>query len=199
MEQLIATLHAIRQMSPALEALLRRMVCPMTYKKGDVIHKIGKICSQIFFIETGLVRSFYYDENGKAITDWFMKEGDFCIAVLSYFRQQPSLETHIALEDCVCWGITWAENEAIYEEYPEFNWHGRVITREYYCRGEERRQDVKLKDPLVAFELLMQKSPELLQRVPKKLLASYIGVSERTFDDLPGRYRHKQLLAAKRR
>ena len=199
MEQLIATLHAIRRMSPALEAHLRRTIRPMFFKKGDIIHSIGEVCSHIFFIESGLIRSFYYDEKGKAITDWFMKELDFCIAVLSFFRQQPSLETHVALEDCVCWGITWAENEAIYEEYPEFNWHGRVITREYYCRGEERRQDVKLRDPLIAYELLITKSPELLQRVPKYLLASYIGVSERTFDDLPGKYRDKQKLEAKRR
>ncbi len=58
---------------------------------------------------------------------------------------------------------------------------------------------MKLKDPVIAYELLMKKSPDLLLRVPKKLLASYIGVSERTFDDLPGKYRDKQKLEAKRR
>src|ERR1700722_9006585 len=127
MEQLIAMLNAITPMSPALEAYLTQILELSVYRKGETILAAGQICGRIFFIEKGMVRSHYIVDNVE-VSHWFMKEGAVCIAVLSFLRQIPSFEMHVAYEACRCWGISKAQLEHIYVKFPEFNVHGRIIT-----------------------------------------------------------------------
>jgi CRP-like cAMP-binding protein len=181
MEQLIALLKMIAPMSAELEAYLRTIIRKQTYKKGDIILPLGSVCDHIFYIESGLVRS-YHRHDGKEISLWFMKERDVCIAVLSFFRQIAAMEEHVALEDCVCWGISYAELEAAYALFPAFRHQGQLLTQEYYCRSEERAIATKLKTALERYEELMAKDPDLILRVPNIYLASYIGISESTLE-----------------
>jgi hypothetical protein len=95
---------------------------------------------------------------------------------------------HVALEDCVCWGITHAELQETYKLFPEFRLHGQLITEEYYCRSEELREDINLMSALERYAILMEKNPELVRRVPKKHLASYLGVKDRTLSDIKKAY-----------
>ncbi|HVU97986.1 MAG TPA: Crp/Fnr family transcriptional regulator [Puia sp.] len=191
MEQLITLLKMIAPMSAALEAHLRSIIRKHEYKKGDTILPLGSVCDQIFFIESGLVRSFHRHK-GKEISIWFMKQGDVCIAVLSFFRRIAAMEAHVALEDCVCWGISHAELHATYALFPEFREHGRLLTQEYYCRSEERALDTKLKSALERYQALMDKDPDLILRVPNRYLASYIGMAERTLTKKKNEYLNKK-------
>lgn len=191
MEQLIAMLNAIAPMSAALEAYLKQILDPWIYRKGEIILGAGQICDRIFFIEKGMVRSHYITEKGE-VTHWIMKEGDICTAVLSFLRQIPSFETHIAYEACRCWGVTKAQLEHLYFKYPEFNLHGRIVTGEYHCQNEERLRDLRLQPKEAKYEKLMQYYPELARRVKQKHLASLLGVSKRTFDNMRSDYLARQ-------
>lgn len=101
MEALFALLNAIAQMSPELEAHLRSILQHTYFKEGDFILRTDKINRSIYFIESGLVR-IYHDLSGKEVTTWFLVERDIFISVRSFFRQLPSREDIVALEDC-CW------------------------------------------------------------------------------------------------
>lgn len=191
MEQLITLLKMIAPMSAALEAHLRKIIQKSTYKKGDIILPLGAVCDQIFFIESGLVRS-YHRHKGKEISIWFMKEGDVCIAVLSFFRRLPAMEEHVAEEDCVCWWISHADLHNTYALFPEFRKHGQFLTEEYYCRSEERAIDIKLKSAWERYDALMEKDPDLVLRVPNIHLASYIGIAERTLNKKKSEYLNKK-------
>ena len=187
MEQLLQLLTCFGPMSPELIDRLRRIIKKAHFTKGAIILPEGMIASHIYFIESGLVRS-YYILDGKEVSNWFMKEGDIFISVLSFLRQIPSVDTHIALEDCLCWGISYAELEETYELHPEFNKHGRLISNEYYCRSEERHIALKRQEPERKYELLMEKDPDLVLRVRNKDMASFLDVSPRSYDDMRSAY-----------
>jgi len=187
MDKLLQLLAFFAPMSPALQAHLRSIVKLRRFKQGDIILDAGTIASHIYYIESGLVRSYYLLEE-KEVSNWFMKEGDIFISVLSFFRQIPSVDIHIALEDCVCWGISYDELEETYRLFPEFNTHGRLIKMEYYCRSEELRMFLKRQTPERKYELLMEKDPQLILRVNNDHLASYLDVSPRTYSDIRKAY-----------
>lgn len=190
MHQLLQFLNHTASMSPALTERLYRIIRQVKFKKGDVLLQEGQIASHIYYIEWGLIRS-YYILNGKEVSNWFMKEGDIFISVLSFFRQIPSVDIHIALEDCVCWGISHAELEETYALHPEFNKHGRLISNEYYCRSEERHLSLKRQTPERKYELMMEKDPDLILRVTNKHMASFLNVSRRAYDDMRSEYAEK--------
>jgi CRP-like cAMP-binding protein len=187
MEQLIAILKLFGPMSAGLEAHLRKIIRKTTYKKGDIILPMGDICDQIFFIESGIVRSFWLKE-GKEMSKWFMFPGDIVIAVISWHRRTPSNEQHVALDDCVCWGLSYAEIEQTYDDYREFDRHGRRIEGEYYSRLQEHMDDINNMSALERYTILMDKNPELVSLIPYKYLNSYLGVKTRTLTKIKKQY-----------
>lgn len=135
MEDLINFLNSIRPMSAELEAYLRSILTQRFVRKKEIIIKEGQISRNIYFIKTGLVQGYEWKKDRLATT-WIMKEGDVINSPISFFRQIPTGESIVPLEDCELWGITYQELQTAYERYPEFNVHGRLLTEEYYIRNK---------------------------------------------------------------
>ena len=197
MEALIQLLLSIAPMSEGLLAHLRTIIKKTEYKKGEFILREGDVCNSIFYIRRGLVRSFYRLK-GKEVTNWFMKEGDICISVLSFLRRVASADSIMALEILECWGITHGELEEIYRLFPEFNVHGRIITGEYYCRSEERNIANKRQEKEDKYDQLMAKDADLVGRVNHTHMASFLDVSDRTYRDIRKGYQARKRLELKR-
>ena len=47
--------------------VLESILVPMKFSKGEMILNEGEICRNIYYIEKGLIRQFYF-KNGKQIT-----------------------------------------------------------------------------------------------------------------------------------
>jgi CRP/FNR family transcriptional regulator, anaerobic regulatory protein len=191
MEELLQLMQSIAPLSPGLLDHLRSIIKRTSYKKGAIILLEGDICNSIFYIKWGLVRS-YYRLNRKEVSNWFMKETDICISVLSFLRRVASSDAIMALEDCELWGITHKELEETYRLFPEFNVHGRIITAEYYCRSEERHMALKRQPPEDKYEQMMERDPDLVQRVSNKHMSSFLDVGDRTYNLIKKAYHKKK-------
>lgn len=180
MEQLIILLNAIAKMSPELEAYIRKILILKKFTKEDFLVREGQISNYILFLEAGLVRIFNLDDN-KEVTTWLLKEGSIFMSVASFFLQMPSFENIVALEDCVCWGISFHQLEDILLRFPEFEKHHGRILRNYYAYSEMRKFKLLGQSSLQRYITLEKEEPELLQRVPIHILATYLRMSETTF------------------
>ena len=76
------------------------------YKKGEIISKEGQICKQLYFIESGLVKQYYYHNDRLFILRFFSENNIFTV-LDSFINQIPADFLTIALED----------SELIYIEY----------------------------------------------------------------------------------
>ena len=157
-----------------------------TFKKGTYLLKKGHISRHIFFIEKGLVRC-YYTEDNKDISAWFMKEGDIAISVNSFFDQIISTESIQALEETAVYYLTYNELEDIYQRFVSFNINGRKLITSYYQKSERRAMSIRSLKAKKRYEYLLKNEPDILQRVPRKFLASYIGISEVTLSNIHSR------------
>ena len=183
MEALIQLLLSIEPMSPALIAHLRSIITLIEYKKGEIILQEGDICNRIAYIESGMVRSFYY-LNRKEVSNWFMKEKDIIISVLSFHGRTPSEDIHIALVPCRCWGITFDQLEETFRLFPEFERHGRLLEAIYYCRSEQRHMMLKRQKPMRKYEILLEEFPNIQQYATNKQVASYLNMSLSTLNNV---------------
>ena len=154
--------------------------------KNTVILKEGQTCRNIFFIEKGLVRSFYMKDDSE-VSSWFMKEGDIIISVKSFYTQKPAEEYLQTIEDCILYGISYQDLSFVYHNFMEFNFIGRVLTEKYYMKSEERLYTIRKQKGKKRYEIFREQEPDLLQRIPSKYIASYLGLSIETLS----RLRHK--------
>jgi CRP-like cAMP-binding protein len=189
MEPLLKSLNGIAPLADATDLRLRSIIKRLDFQKSEAILQVGEVCDQILFIESGLIRSSYLNENGEEVSNWFMAEGDFCISVLSFLRRIPSFETHVALEDCRCWGISYDELYETYRLCTDFIFHGLIITSEYYCRAEERAKWFRMQPKGARYALFMEHFPNLANRMTNLQLASFLGVRNRTLYDMRRDYK----------
>jgi CRP-like cAMP-binding protein len=166
-------------MSPALERHLNMILVTKGIPKKEVLLKRGQVCEYVYFIEEGMLHSFY-EKNEEKITSWFMKENDVIISAKSFYMQIPSVECIVALENTIVHGITFTQLQEIYMNYPEFNVVGRVLTTKYYLQSEERLYTLRKERARDRYLSLLDNQPDIFHRAPLKYIASYLGISMET-------------------
>jgi CRP-like cAMP-binding protein len=191
MKQLFILFDSIKKMSPELIAHLRSILQHVHFKKGDYILKKGRICHNIYFIESGLIRIFR-DLGDREVTTFFLCENDIFISVKSFFRQVPSNENIIAEEDCTCLYISHEQLVETCRLFPEFFEHRIWITEEYYCRSMDRHEDIQYKSAEERYAQFAEQRPDLLQRVPLNLIPSYLDVAMSTVHLIRSQYGNRR-------
>lgn len=141
----------------------------------------GETCRRIYYIESGLLRTYYLDEQGHQHTTWLLAAGELIISVHSFFSQQPAQEYLQALRPSKLRSLSWHQLQSYYADFPQGNLIGRILTEKYYIRSEERTLSMRTLSPRKRFELLLEKQPDIEQLTTTSILASYLGISRENF------------------
>ncbi|MGI4874490.1 MAG: Crp/Fnr family transcriptional regulator [Janthinobacterium lividum] len=186
MSSFLQILETLRPLSAGLRAALagavQREALPARYQ----LLQPGQVARRVYFVEAGLVRGYALHE-GREVSSWFMREGDFVISVVSFFTQTPSTEYLELLEDSVVHAISHDDLHRLYREFPEFNLFGRVLTERYYVQSEQRAYQLRALPAAERYATLLREFPQVFQRVAGKHIASYLGVAAETLSRLRGR------------
>jgi len=185
MEDLLDFLNGIYPFPPGLKDELTPMIKSLRLSEKEYLLRAGEVCKNIYFIRKGLLRCYYLKET-KEVSAWFLKEVDTIVSVESFYDQLPSYEFIQALEDCELFYISFDELEEIYGKYLEFNVIGRKLTTHYLKMWTRQLRYLRSMSALERYKELLAKEPELLLRVPLKLLASYLDMEPETLSRMRG-------------
>jgi CRP-like cAMP-binding protein len=145
----------------------------------QLLHPEGKPCMEIYFIEKGVARTFYY-RDGKDITYWIAAENEFIGAMASFFSGTPSNKSVETLEDSVLWAFNYHKLESLYSASREFERMGRLFACYGITLMEKRFDDFHFLSAKQKYEHLIQKHPRIVQRVSLGIVASYLGITQET-------------------
>jgi len=185
MDQLIAFLNSIHELTPDTIEYLFKNLKRIEIPKKHLILTQGHICRNIYFVKEGLLRC-YYEKDGKEVSSWFMQEGDVIVSVVSFFNQIASAENIQTLEDSILYYIDYDELHFLYNNFPEFNFVGRILTEKYYQLSEQRLYSIRMQRAHDRYHLLLEQFPQFILRVPSKYIASYLGITEETLSRIRG-------------
>jgi CRP/FNR family transcriptional regulator, anaerobic regulatory protein len=172
--------------APAAEELLsksRQDDLPKHY----LLHKEGKVCEHLYFIEKGLVRWYHINKDGKDITDSFGVENSFITAFDSFFQRKPSRYFIEILEDSVVYSMTYADLENSFENFPEIERVGRLILIQILEQTLDKNAALQFNNAHERYEFITQKHPDLLQRASLGHIASYLGITQETLSRIRGK------------
>jgi CRP-like cAMP-binding protein len=169
----------IYPVSPEAQAFLNEKSYPGHLNKGELLVTAGSICSHIYLIRKGILRS-YVKEGPKEITTWISAEQDLVTAVTCFGLQQPARENIQALEDCELSALSLEDLQYLYDHFPEANIIGRKILEKYYRDAEERAFIARLMEATSKYKHFIVTKSDLLNRIPLKFIASYLGMTLET-------------------
>ncbi|TNE81790.1 MAG: Crp/Fnr family transcriptional regulator [Bacteroidetes bacterium] len=180
MNFLLGGLDGLDQASKAeLMADLMRISQRKNFAKHELLHQEGKVCKQLFYVESGLVRAFYY-RDGEEITAHFAPEHTMLTAIDSVIQNKASRYSLEVLEDSSILSISYPDLKEILLQKPQYEKVLRMYLERIYIDLAERIEDVLFHTAKERYAKLMKDRPSLLQRVQLKHIASYLGITQET-------------------
>ncbi|MCF6348511.1 MAG: Crp/Fnr family transcriptional regulator [Flavobacteriaceae bacterium] len=152
---------------------------PLRLNKGDYFVKTGEISKYLAFIIKGCMYCSY-NKDGIEVVDEFSFEKDFIADYGNMLKSQPSDKDIKCLEDCELMVISFEDLKKIYDLGQTFEKIGRIITESLFLNWHDKSKSLLLDDAQERYLKLIKNKPNLQQRVPQYLIASYLGVSPET-------------------
>lgn len=148
-----------------------------TFKKNEIISPTGKIPQEIYFINEGLIRVLIIDQNGTEHTIHFALENQFIADYSCFIQGQPSSYTLEALESTKVVILPRSAVEWGYANLKEGQKLGRLIAEYYFIYQDHRIKNQYIRSPKERYDLINQVFPNIQNRAPQHMIASYLGIS----------------------
>ncbi|MEM0940532.1 MAG: Crp/Fnr family transcriptional regulator [Bacteroidota bacterium] len=146
-------------------------------KRRSFIVQPGFVCKHQSHVVSGALRSYFITRDGNehtiaiAIDDWWIS--DF----YSYTSQTPAYLYVEALEDSVIQQIAYENVERICDLYPRFERFFRIVAQKAFAFSQRRALSNIGKSAEERYIEYTEMYPQILQRVPQYVLASYLGMT----------------------
>ncbi|MES2478763.1 MAG: cyclic nucleotide-binding domain-containing protein [Bacteroidota bacterium] len=158
-------------------------------KKGTILLKEGQNSKESYFVLKGCIRT-YYVLDGEEKTTAFYTEMDV-LTPHCVISKTPSEYYVNCLEDSII-TISNSDMEAeVNSKFPKFETICRVLSEELLAKQQINFDEFKLSSPEQRYLNLLQKRPDLIQRVPQHQLASFLGIKPQSLSRLRARILEK--------
>jgi CRP-like cAMP-binding protein len=157
------------------------------YKAKSVLLNAGEICKYSYFVNSGILRSFNINDNIVEHVLQFACEGWWIGDMYSLLSQKPGNLFIEVNEDAEVVILSKTNQEILYQEIPKLERFFRILTENSLVAHQERLMDNLSLSAEERFEKFCNKYPTLIQKVPQKQIASYIGVTPEFFSKMRAR------------
>lgn len=159
---------------------------PYACKRKTIMTAAGETERYLYFVLEGVQRAFYIGDSKQEATIVFMYAPSFSGVADSFLTQTPSqffLETLTASRFL---RTTYKQIDDLMEQYPDIRKMVLQLTA-FILKGVLARQiEMQCFSAEEKFRALLKRSPHVLQIIPHKYLASYLGLDPTTFSKLMG-------------
>lgn len=187
MEAFFKEISKFASLGETAKEALSGILVPFHFAKGQIVLKPHSVCNHVYFVESGLLRTFY-EKEGKDVSDWLSPENTFSCSILSFINRIPDRRGIEALEDTAAWGIQYHQLNGLYDAYHDIERLGRMLYGWGVTLVQQRFDALHFSTALERYRTLMDTSPSLIRRTPLHMIASYLGVTQETLSRIRSQY-----------
>jgi CRP-like cAMP-binding protein len=162
---------------------------PFSCKRKTVLTSAGNVERHLYFVLEGVQRSFYMGKENTESTIVFTYPYSFSGIADSFLTQTPSIYFFETLTSSSFLRTTYQQVEELMNDFPNIQ---AVILKatSFALKGVlERIVELQCFTAEEKFRQLLKRSPHVLNLIPHKYLASYLGIDASTFSKLLGSVR----------
>ena len=144
--------------------------------KNTIVLKSGAVENHLSFITKGIVR-YYVPREELDLTFGFLFENEFVTGFDSFLTQTPSQYQIETLTETILWQISHQDLQEAYDKTTSGNTIGRKMAENMFLIKSKRELSLLSKSAEERYLDLFSNRPKLIQQIPLKYIASYIGVT----------------------
>lgn len=157
---------------------------PITAKKDELLIRYGTVHQRTFFVLKGCLRICFINDAGQEATRYFAFENQFATALVSFITGDPSQEFIQAIEDCELLWIGQKDFYALLDIVPAWEKFYRSYLEKAYVNNTNRLRSMTTLDAADRYRQLLAQNPQVVQRLPNRIVASYLNISQETLSRL---------------
>ncbi|AYQ34359.1 Crp/Fnr family transcriptional regulator [Runella sp. SP2] len=176
----ITYLEAFIPLSVEAKTALSGVLKVRQYAKREYIVPLNGVNDLISFVVKGCVREYYLNEQTEEVVVWFGLEKDIAVSLPSFISQKPSHTAIQAIEPTKVIQVSREDLYQLYDQFHEIERLGRIIAEHYLMNSDSYIKELQTQNAAERYQHLMEQKPQILQRVPLSMIASFLGISGET-------------------
>jgi CRP-like cAMP-binding protein len=178
-------------LTPEEEVQIKKYLTPKKLRKKQYLLQEGDVCKTIAFIEKGALREYSVDDSGNEHIIQFGLEGWTISDLYSFLTGEPATYNIEAIEDAELILISKSAHEELLQKVPKYETLTRLNITGAYLAMQKRLTSI-ISSPLEErYESFTTLYPNIVQRVPQHMIASYMGLTPETLSRIRRRISSK--------
>jgi CRP-like cAMP-binding protein len=177
MENIITFFNSIMPLSEKTLSLISEIFVSDELKKGEYFIEKEQLAKEIAFLETGIVRAYYINSDGKEYNKTFFSAPSIIGSYASLISKQKNAVAQQALTNCKIWKASFHKIEKLSEDNFEIERLRRIISEGYFLSNEKKEIEMALLDADKRYLILQKEYPGIELQIPQYHIASYLGIS----------------------
>lgn len=149
---------------------------PVHTCKGDLLVEAGSTARYLYFINSGYMRLYYYDDGEEITTLLNNCPSGFITSFNSFITQTHSHNYLECISDCELLRITKKDVDTLYQHSQKWAEFGRKVYEHAFSCLEERTKDMLTLSAEQRYLKLLGNHPGIIQNIPLQHIASYLGI-----------------------
>lgn len=150
---------------------------PKVFQRKTLLSQEERLITEVYFITKGIIRVKIDDLGGTEHTIHFAIENQFIADYRAFLTRQKSAYQLQALEDTEVIVLPEAAIEWGYTHLKQGEKLGRLIAEYYFIYLDSRIQHLYTLSPKARYDLMNEIFPNIHNRVPQHMIASYLGIT----------------------
>ncbi len=184
MEKLRAHIEQITAVSEEEFEHIKSFFTVKRVRKGQLLVSEGDEVKYEYFVLSGIYKVFYVDEQGKEYILQFAQENWWMSDYPSFFKKKNAAMYIECLVEGEVLCLTLLNREKLTEDFHKMEHFFRVKLTNGYIALQLRIKLLLSGTPQQRYEEFARLYPNLMQQIPKKLIAEFLGVSRETLSRL---------------
>ncbi|SFN22685.1 cAMP-binding domain of CRP or a regulatory subunit of cAMP-dependent protein kinases [Chitinophaga sp. YR627] len=172
------------ELSPAHEALVEQCFVARSTGRNETIVPAGTIAKYLFFVIKGCLRVFLTNEEGGESTRFLIFEGQMGTAFPSFVQKEPSVAAIQSPEPSELLMLRYEDREMLFNTIPGWERMERLEVEKAYVNAIRRIEGLITTDSRERYQVLLRDHPEMIKRLPSRMIADYLGISPETLSRL---------------
>lgn len=156
------------------------------FRKGELLLRAGEVENFMYFLSDGITRIFQFQNNLEYTLRFNFPISAFC-SYASFITRTPSLINVEAITDIKVFRMSFENMEVLYEKSKTAERIGRRMIELLYVQRELKELNVNCRTAEDNYIELIQNKSELVEQIPQKYLASYLGITPESLSRIKGK------------
>lgn len=161
-------------------AICKQAFTPKNLRKHQYFLQEEDTARYLAFVNTGVLRMFASGEKTGELTIQFAFPGWWITDNFSFLTGEPTVYNIQTLENSSVLLINKQSWEGLFDQVPKLERYFRILLQNNYIATQRRLVSSLSQTAEEKYRSLIKAQPDITQRVPQHMIASYLGITPET-------------------